>query len=435
MNRSDQIVIIADDLTGALDAAAPFADRELKTFVSTGSKIDALPEVEVLSINVDTRRMTSAEAAGHTGDIVRSLAESGHSPTYIKIDSTLRGHPGTEIGVAAHVSEADLVIVSPSFPQTGRVVKDGQLLVHGTPLAETEVGRDALSPVESSNVAEVLRRDTKLPVFELSLSEVRSGQFDKALRALAEETPSGPSIVVCDSETEQELELIADAGIALSDDSTGLRVMFSGSAGLASALTNHTQDASNNNVKSTVSMMRPVLVVTASQRSLADEQISALEATGLAETVLLELSIMPTGEVGSVVVDDAEKTQDALSARRNVVLRASVDIDLTELSPDQVRLAADAITCSVGEKVENLVSEQKLGGLVIIGGDTAKAVLSSVGTRGIFLAAEPLPGVAQGIIAGGALDGVPIATKAGAFGDRQTLVKLFQKLLPDQELP
>ena len=74
------------------------------------------------------------------------------------------------------------------------------------------------------------------------------------------------------------------------------------------------------------------------------------------------------------------------------------------------------------------MAKANIGSLVIVGGDTAVAVLSAVEAAGVVLAGERLPGVPGGTITGGPLDGTPIAPKAGAFGDDDLLVELFHLL-------
>jgi uncharacterized protein YgbK (DUF1537 family) len=64
-------------------------------------------------------------------------------------------------------------------------------------------------------------------------------------------------------------------------------------------------------------------------------------------------------------------------------------------------------------------------GLFLSGGDTAAAVLGAIGARGIRLQVEILPGVIQGTVIGGAGNGLPAITKAGAFGEPDTLVQLY----------
>ena len=60
------------------------------------------------------------------------------------------------------------------------------------------------------------------------------------------------------------------------------------------------------------------------------------------------------------------------------------------------------------------------------GGDTADAVLSATGARGIQIFGEIATGMVQGAILGGAMDGLPMVTKAGAFGNKDALVVLHE---------
>ena len=178
------MVLLADDLTGALDCAAAFASRGVSSFVSAGRDIAGAPRADLVSVNMDTRRMPAcATRSAVVADTVAAARAAGGRLRYVKIDSTLRGHPGVEIGAAAEASGARLVVVTPAFPATGRTVEDGRLSVHGVPLAETEVGRDPLSPVATSLVAEVLRQHCRLPLRTCSLRDIRSGRVRDTLAA------------------------------------------------------------------------------------------------------------------------------------------------------------------------------------------------------------------------------------------------------------
>ena len=102
-----------------------------------------------------------------------------------------------------------------------------------------------------------------------------------------------------------------------------------------------------------------------------------------------------------------------------------------------IRAAADSITRQLAAIVAGLAGEHAIGGLVLRSafrwGATRLRGAVGVGAAGIVLAGEVEPGAPVGAIAGGPLDGVPIATKAGAFGDDETLVRLFHRLHPESE--
>ena len=58
------------------------------------------------------------------------------------------------------------------------------------------------------------------------------------------------------------------------------------------------------------------------------------------------------------------------------------------------------------------------------GGDTAFNVCEALGSDGIELTDEIVPGVPIGILREGVADGSSMVTKSGGFGEEDTLVKV-----------
>ncbi len=82
----------------------------------------------------------------------------------------------------------------------------------------------------------------------------------------------------------------------------------------------------------------------------------------------------------------------------------------------------------LGRFLSAVLTEIRPGFLFLTGGDTADAVLSAVGAEGIRILGEVVTGVVRGTLIGGPLDGLPVVTKAGAFGRDDTLVILHETL-------
>jgi uncharacterized protein YgbK (DUF1537 family) len=64
---------------------------------------------------------------------------------------------------------------------------------------------------------------------------------------------------------------------------------------------------------------------------------------------------------------------------------------------------------------------EQIGGLSLTGGDVAMAVCHALGAEAIWLRSEIVAGQPWGVLAGGMRPGLPIATKAGSFGDANAL--------------
>src|ERR1035441_306320 len=91
-----ECLLIADDLTGACDAAVYFARRGYLTAVRLESHGEA-PEAGVLAISTESRDLSAAELPRVMDDLAQRLPVSRARILFKKIDSTLRGNVGAEI--------------------------------------------------------------------------------------------------------------------------------------------------------------------------------------------------------------------------------------------------------------------------------------------------------------------------------------------------
>lgn len=116
------LLIFADDLTGALDAAAPFAGRGLATEVAIGldGTHAALAEAPaVLSVNLGCRDGEAEEARRLTRELLRLVPAD--AVLFKKIDSRLKGHIAAEMDAISYRH----ALVAPAIPDFGRVVIGG----------------------------------------------------------------------------------------------------------------------------------------------------------------------------------------------------------------------------------------------------------------------------------------------------------------------
>ena len=118
------LLIFSDDLTGALDAAAPFAGRGLSTDVAIG--LDgvraALADAPaVLSVNLGCRDGDADEARRRTRELMAQVPAD--TILFKKIDSRLKGHIAAEMDAVSYRH----ALVAPAIPDFGRVVTDGAL--------------------------------------------------------------------------------------------------------------------------------------------------------------------------------------------------------------------------------------------------------------------------------------------------------------------
>jgi uncharacterized protein YgbK (DUF1537 family) len=148
---------LADDLSGALDAAAAFHHAGRKVTIALSP--DEWPETSadgIVGLTTETRNAVPAVAARAVTAALAQARARGGRLLYKKIDSTLRGPVEAELRALRSVMPDTPVLFTPANPAVGRTVRDGVLLVHGVPLAETEFGRDPASPARESVIRTLL---------------------------------------------------------------------------------------------------------------------------------------------------------------------------------------------------------------------------------------------------------------------------------------
>ena len=140
--------LVADDLTGAGDSAAGFAEQGWRVVLSLQLGRRIRPPVDrptVLAVSTTSRAASEDAAAALTAEAVEDVLETGAERLYLKIDSTVRGSVAGQIDGALAVwsqryPEA-CAVICPAFPAQRRTVAGGQVLVNGVPVGEI-AGRD-----------------------------------------------------------------------------------------------------------------------------------------------------------------------------------------------------------------------------------------------------------------------------------------------------
>lgn len=138
------IAILADDLTSALDGAAPFAARGLNACVMLRLPDAALQGAEIVAFDLDSRFVSPEQAEQRFRHAAACVKRA--RLIYKTVDSTLRGNLGPETRGALTGSGRRLAIVAPAFPDAGRTTVDGRQYVDGVALEQTAFARDPEEP-------------------------------------------------------------------------------------------------------------------------------------------------------------------------------------------------------------------------------------------------------------------------------------------------
>lgn len=423
------IGVIADDLTGAMDAGMQLLAKGLR--IRAALTVDDLEAVitgaDVVVANTQSRNIDPESAYGQVKAALQRLAAGGCRAWYKKIDSTLRGNIGAEIRAALDSGIFDLVVAAPALPFNKRTTVGGVHYVGGVELAETELAKDPFAPIAYSEIGEIIKSQFDAPVGHLDLAVVRQGS-EKLARTAGEYLAAGFRVLTADAEVGEDLEQIA-AAAGMMPAST----LLCGSAGLFQYLDKaYAFPAPSGGQGSSQTLLgAPVLVLSGSPAQMSKQQIRCVENM-LGDTVVLRCDIasVPEEEVSGRVGEVIETVVSHLRAGTNVVLDAAGTGKEAILRQSQgSRRQLDSASALVQQLVRDTsaaAASVPLGALVLFGGDTAVSALKGLGGQGIEISSEVEPYIPLGRLIGGAYSGLPVVTKAGGFGSEQSLLHILE---------
>lgn len=171
------IIVIADEMTGAAEAAAISHSFGLSTSLLVNVS-DDLPVSDVLVVATDTRTMYEHEAVEETHRICQILKQAmpklnqarqaAMSPLqraqalanaddvlhiFKYTDSILRGHIHLELRALVEESRYEQVMYLPANPTKGQTIRGGRYFINGVPLDQTQYKQDPEFPASTANVA------------------------------------------------------------------------------------------------------------------------------------------------------------------------------------------------------------------------------------------------------------------------------------------
>mgnify|MGYP006423253227 CR=1 FL=1 len=382
-----RLAIVADDLTGALDATAPFAARgaDARVVISLDVLDDALANWEdawpdVIAVNTDSRHRGAAEAAERVTDATRRLARTNPGTWFKKIDSTLRGQVVAEC-IAMREATGQALLLAPAVPAQGRIVRDAEVWVEGVRLSDSPYQGDERSAPLGGPL------DRAFTSSGIKLDHYAGG---------ADALPPGDA--VADAESDLALTRLYDATLI-----AGIPRLMVGAAGLATAIAQRCFGHLHASYRSLASVDAVIYAIGSRSRRAA-EQLAGLRC---------EAPLMPV--IDALSPPNAIPTDDAV-----LIVPGTVE-----------PVGAEAVAEATAESVVRVMQGWPSGRetlLFLTGGDIAMATLTRLGSTSINVETEWAPGVALGC-----LDEVSerrVMTKAGGFGEPDLLQRIQQSIHP-----
>jgi uncharacterized protein YgbK (DUF1537 family) len=363
-----RLFLVADDLTGALDAAARFATPDAPVAVHW-RRPDRRSEGGI-ALDAATRELGPVRARRRLAEL---LAGPSHDPDrllYAKLDSLLRGNAAAEIAVWLEAVAPRRCVIAPAFPFQGRV---------------TRAGRQFFA-----------RDGAWIPTATDLLADLRRLGVAVDLRRPGEAVPEGVSL--WDAETEADLERIA-AAVETIDSTT----LWCGSGGLAAAL------AAREGVgRAPVGdLARPILGFFGTDHPVTRDQLAACAEVGLG--------------VSASDAATVDRVAALLAGPGCALVRPELPVALARAE------AARRIEGLFGDLAARLMPPATL---IVAGGETLHGLCRALGVDRLRLEGELMPGVPVSRMSGGRFDGVRVVSKSGAFGTPDLLLRLTAASVP-----
>jgi len=419
-NMPDAIVI-ADDLTGGADTGVQFcriAGRMFLKHYAAETRTCANGMAGGLSIFTNSRHVEAGEAAERVTAALAGVGSDLPPLIYKKIDSCLRGNIGAELDAVLRQSRAEMSFVAPALPVQGRTTRDDVHMVAGVPVAQTEIGRDPLCPVKESRLSVLLGTQSDFQVGHVGLDWIDSGlgELEKRLWQL---TRRGCRHFVFDALSTEHLQTIA---LLARRQLNKARILLAGSAGLASAVVEVTAADRQEREGFRRPSVRRWLLVCGSASQVMKRQVERLTVQADMTHILLQPEEL-LAEEGAPVESSSSGGSDLARSSSGIVMSLA---PISEKAAQQVE--PNLVIAAVARCAASVLQDDVFDGLFLSGGDTAEAVLGDIAADGICLQEEILPGLVLGMVVGGDYNGLPVVTKAGAFGSDDALLELIQQL-------
>ena len=411
---------IADDFTGATDLANMLVKGGLKTIqlLGTPGKSDVVPSVDAVIIALKTRTIPVEEAIEQSLRALNWLKSAGAEKFFFKycstFDSTDDGNIGPVIDALMADLETPFTIACPAFPETERTIFKGHLFVGDKLLSDSPMKYHPLTPMTDSNLVSTLSRQTSQKVGLVQYTDILGGpsEIRKAFDQLRKEDVA---IAITDVLNDEHLYFL---GEAVKDFK-----LITGGSGIALGLPSQLKSRKNHKEKIAAHKLPKVLgkelILSGSCSEMTLAQVNEFSK----RYRTLKLNPIELAESNSSLNNAVDWVIQA-KGKEPILVYASAPPDA--VNEAQKRLGRDLASSIVENALAKIASAAVQNGfrrIVVAGGETAGAVVSNLGIKGIMIGEQIDPGVPTTVSIGNPTIGLVL--KSGNFGS----VNFFEKAL------
>ena len=173
---------IADDFTGATDLANTLVKKGMRVLQVFGvpEKRIEIREIDAVIIALKSRTISVKRAVQQSLSACKWLKQLGARQYFFKycstFDSTCSGNIGPVADALMEFLSCEFAFVCPAFPENGRSIYQGHLFVGNQLLSESSMKHHPLTPMNNSNLIELMSSQSEHNVGLISFSDVNKGE-------------------------------------------------------------------------------------------------------------------------------------------------------------------------------------------------------------------------------------------------------------------
>lgn len=410
-----ELIILADDFTGALDTGVQFAGKGIETQIVVDT-IDETTHISqtarVLAVDLETRSLPPEEAYKAVYKAVKWSLENHIPGIYKKTDSALRGNAGAELKAVADAT-GDTVYFIPAYPAMNRVTIGGIHYIDAIPLHQSVFGRDPYEPARFCYVPDLLKHNMKMRVkLAVQGEDIKKGDAD---------------VVVFDAQSDQDI--ISITTVLKKNEKLNL---LAGCAGFAEWLPEALE--MKQGMPRQFIKKKGLFVACGSLNPITRDQIEYAEQRGF-----IRINLKPWQKFEPVYYS----TENGLSFLQSICAvcktHTCIIVDSFDIkTPDSLKYAEKKgipaselrhrVTRCHSIIMNYLMNERLDLTYLVTGGDTLMGVMRSITPPDLLPIKELCKGVAISELFREE-EPIQIVSKSGGFGERDLLVWLAKQLI------
>jgi D-threonate/D-erythronate kinase len=416
-----ELLIIADDLTGAIETGVQLSKQDIssKVILNADSALGSILkdiQTTVVVINIESRHLQPAEAAKRVTQVLKIAQEVGINLFYKKTDSTLRGNVGAELEAFLHGTNQVTLPFIPALPRLKRFTRDGFQYIGETLLHHTIFAQDPLEPITNSFVSEIIKKQTDI---EICISKC------EGIPNLASSDSLNKKIIVFDCESGTDLKIIGKYLLK-----NGWQKAMAGTAAMVELLPElmklSSSEANYNNPKG------PLLLINGSLNDISLQQVLYANNLGIT-TLALNQQILKDSNFkeNTDYKQISRKIKEEFENGGDVILNtSSLDRQVGNQNLDKENLGKEyfkSVSALIGELVLDILNEVNFTSLCVFGGDTLTGIIDLMGCKTIEPQSEIFPGVALASVQS-KFGKIHLISKPGGYGQNELIWQIINHI-------